>query len=253
MQMNQNQKSWNRENKYNLDYRIGFTALNPSKGISLPAFMAMVQEASLMHTYHTPQSLKYYDDHDWAWIITHWQVEIDELPQVGETVNISTWPVGFKGFFGERAYEAINAEGKSILRANSNWILLNRENLKPVRPNEEIAEKYGQKHPFPIKKDFSMPKIDNFNFISSHPYKVLRRDIDTNRHVNNANYLYWIYNYLPQEFYTDYSPKLLKVSYKKEMLLNDEAYIEIHQNSNEIFAIIKKDGQVATEVYIEFS
>ena len=241
----------NQTKKYNLDYTIGFSALNPGHFISLPAFMNIVQETSLMHTYQTPQSLKYYDELDLAWVITHWQVEIDYLPKVAERVNIATWPVGFRSFFGERSFEAKSEQGESILRANSNWILLNRSTLKPHRPNEIIAQQYGTCYPFVVEKNFSMPKISDFELISEHNYTVLRRDIDTNRHVNNANYLYWLYNYLPNDLYKNFLPKLLKVAYKKEMLLGDNALIQIYRKENNIFAIIKNNDTITTEIYLE--
>jgi len=256
----ENQKNQNQilnQNKFNVDYRIGFSGLLPDNSLSLPGLMTLVQEASLFHTFSIPGAFDYYDEMNWVWILTHWQVEINQYPKAGDTINISTWPAGFKGYFGERGFAATDSAGSKLLSANSNWILLDRNTKKPIRANEHISNKYGRHHPFLLKKDFAMPKYDDFKPISDHVYTTTRRDIDTNDHVNNVKYLEWVYCHLPQDIYANYHAKLLKVAYKQETLLNESVEIKLYQNKIgndiEIFAIIKKDNQVATEIYTTWS
>ena len=238
--------------KFSLNYRIGFNGLYDNS-LTLPAFMAHVQEASLFHTYSIAGAFDYYDKMNWVWILTHWQVEISRYPKVGDIINISTWPVRFRSYFGERGFEAVDAQNKNLLHANSNWILLDRNTLKPVRPNEFIYNKYGQTFPFLLEVDFSLPKIEGFTLLSSHKYTASRRDIDTNNHVNNAKYLEWVYCYIPEEIYHNYRTKSLKVAYKKETLAKDELEIKLfikqNEKSAEIYALIEKEGRIATEIF----
>ncbi|MDR2167650.1 MAG: hypothetical protein LBE35_07360 [Clostridiales bacterium] len=243
--------------RFNVDYRIGFGHLLPDNALSLPGLMALVQEASLFHTYAIPGAFDYYDEKNWVWVLTHWQVEIFDYPKVADNINIATWPVGYKGFFGERGFEAIDNAGKPLLYANSNWILLDRGSFKPVRPTDFIADKYGQTFPYAIAKDFSMPKVANFLPTTEHVYQATRRDMDTNDHVNNVNYLKWIYDYIPDELYKNRRPKALKVAYKKETLPGDTLDIKLFQGQNpaapETFAVIEKEGKTATEIYIAWA
>jgi medium-chain acyl-[acyl-carrier-protein] hydrolase len=249
--------------KFNLDFRIGFNGLLPDNSISLPALMDCVQETSLLHTHSIPGAMDYYDEMNMAWVLTHWQVELyAAAPKLGDIINISTWPVGFKGYFGTRGYEAKNVSGNTILAANSNWILLDRNSLKPVRPTEFIATKYGGLFDFPLNKDFTLPEIKstetaNFEHLSTHKYIPTRRDMDTNNHVNNISYLKWLYDLIPEDLYQNSRPRSLKVAYKKETLLGDELIIKLYKRLNtkteqniEILAIIEKGGKVATEIYI---
>jgi len=236
-----------------VDYRIGFGGLLLDKTLALPGFMTLVQEASLFHTSSIPGAFDYYDEMNWVWILTHWQVEVNVYPKVGDEISISTWPVRFKGYFGERGFEAVDTQGNMLLSANSNWILLDRTTHAPVRPNEHISSKYGENFPFLLQKDFSLPKYDDFTFLSSYEYTASRRDIDTNNHVNNVKYLEWVYCYIPEDIYHNYRAKSLKVAYKKETLLGDRLEIKLFQRQQgediEIFAIIEKDGATATEIY----
>ena len=217
--------------------------------------MAYVQDSSLLHTYATPQSLKYYDDKNWAWVLTHWHVKISAYPKSGERINIYTWPVRYKGYFGERGFEVQSSGGDSLLVANSNWILLERDTLSPIRANNEIISQYGEMYPFLLERDFAMPIYDGMELIGSHEYTVSRRDIDTNSHVNNVKYIEWIYDYLPGDLYSDFYATDLKVAYKKETLLGDKVKINLYRKGldPEIFTTIEKDDQLATEIYIRFS
>jgi len=239
--------------KFNANYRIGFNGLMPDNSVGLPQLITHVQEASLFHTKSIPGAFEFYEKMSWVWVLTHWQAEITAYPKVGDKINIATWPVRFKSYFGERGFEATDADGKTLLAANSNWILLDRKTLKPVRPTEEIAQKYGAYFPFLLEKNFAMPAFDGFAPLSAHAYTPTRRDIDTNKHVNNAKYLEWIFCYVPDEIYADYRPISLKVAYKKETLLGDNLEIKLFQRNNnndvEILAIVEKDGKTATEIY----
>lgn len=243
------------QNKFGVSYRIGFSGLMPDNSISLPQLMSHVQEASLFHTLSIPGGFDYYDKMSWVWILTHWQVEIKSYPKVGDKIIVETWPVRFKSYFGERSFEARNTQGDVLLIANSNWILLDRKTFKPVRPTEEMCEKYGGCFPFPMQKDFALPKAEGYEALCEHSYTPTRRDIDTNDHVNNVKYLEWLYCHIPEEIYNSHHVRKLKVAYKKETLLGDELKIKILNAKTvgasdvEIFAIVEKDGQAATEIY----
>ncbi|MCL2855909.1 MAG: thioesterase [Defluviitaleaceae bacterium] len=242
-------------NRYNLDCRVGFSHLLADDTVSLPALMERVQECSLFHTLDA-DLFGYYEENDLAWVLTHWQVEISRYPKVGEVVNISTWPVGFKGYFGLRGFEVADKGGSRLLAANSNWMLLNRSTLKPVRPTPIIAERYGDTAPFLLDKDFSLPDLADFNPLSHHTYTPTRRDCDTNRHVNNANYLKWVYDLIPRQFYTGMRVTKLKVAYKQETLPNDlltiKPFTRTFNDRVEMLVLIEKNRQVTTEIFMRW-
>lgn len=232
-------------NRFVQSYRVGIKN-------DLPAIMDYVQQACLHHTYSTPGGMKFYDDAQLAWVLTHWQVEIASLPQIADVINVETWSAGHKGFFGERGFDVKGADGKTIINANSNWMLVSRQNLKPARPKDEIAQKYGEPSPLLIKKDFAMPKVEDFEHFASHKYKVTKRDIDDNDHVNNISYLTWVWDLIELEEGKEV-PTGLKVAYKKEVLLNDVVEINLYKRGEyEVFVIIENDEKIATEIYLSW-
>jgi len=237
--------------KFTLDYRIGFYALSPNLRLTLPGFLHYVQDCSLMHTLNTKDGMNFYDFHNLAWVITHWDVAIDRYPSAGEKLRISTWPVRYSGFFGERGFSAMDEQNQIILRANSNWILTNRETLKPVRPTTQMAENFGATYPLPLPRDFSMPPLPDTP-PATRQYTVTRRDIDTNEHANNVRYLDWVFEDIPDEITTNKQPNRLKVIYKKECTRGDK--IQIAQqiinkpDSIEIVNQITKNNNLACQI-----
>lgn len=228
--------------KFSQGYRVGIKS-------DVPSIMDYVQQACLHHTYSTPGSMKFYDDLELAWVLTHWQVEIESLPAVADDITISTWSAGFKGFFGERGFIVNDQNGNIHLNANSNWMLVNRKNLKPVRPTDEISQKYGGAMPLLIPKDFSIPKVQEFDFFSSKHYTVTMRDIDSNNHVNNIAYLTWAWDF----FEDGIVPTTLKVAYKKEIRLHDEVEIKLYKSeTNGFFIEIENGGKISAEIYLSW-
>jgi len=230
-------------NRFSQAYRIGVYN-------DLPAVMDYVQQASFHHTLSSPSGMAGLDETGFVWVLTHWQVKISQLPAAGDEVTVSTWPVRFKGYFGERGFE-LCAGGKSLVVANSNWMLLKRSNLTPARPDDAMLKKYGDMHPFLLDKDFAMPKVADFEFLSEHTYEVSRRDIDNNKHTNNISYLRWIWDFLPAELYAK-QPAAFKAAYKKESRLHDSMNIKLYKRADELFVLIEKEGKTATEIYISW-
>ena len=66
-------------------------------------------------------------------------------------------------------------------------------------------------------------------------YTILRRDIDTNLHVNNLNYLLFAYEALPKEVFDNSDFENIDIMYKKQCLLGDQIicfYTKISDNEH---------------------
>jgi len=225
----------------------------PDLTISLPGIMTAAVESSLMHTYTTPHLFEYYTSNGLAWVITHWHVRINRFPKVNEAVKIATWPVRFRGLFAERGFEMADERGESLLCANSNWVLLDRQKLKPVRASQEIIDYYGPTYPSKIDTDFAIPKPDGFEALARRDYAVQRRDIDIFGHANNVRYIEWAMEDIPEDVYCGYMPYELKAAYKKENIAGDKVQIEpfILRCGNEIEALtsISRGDMPSAQVY----
>ena len=70
---------------------------------------------------------------DLGWMLSFWQIDIDELPVLGDNVHIGTVPYGLKGCIGSRNFYMSSGENM-IIKSNSIWVLMNLKKQKHTRP-----------------------------------------------------------------------------------------------------------------------
>ena len=143
-------------------------------------------------------------------------MEIARYPALGEEVEIGTLPYDFKGFIGSRNFCMKTKGGEMLAKANSIWTLLNFDSMKPALPPADMLEKY------PVEPRLDMNyegrKITvNDGDACEDPIVVQRQHLDSNNHVNNAQYIIMAIQYLPQDF----EVRNLRVEYKKQAHLGD--------------------------------
>ena len=79
---------------------------------------------------------------------------------------------------------------------------------------------------------------------------IQRRDLDTNHHVNNANYVDFAYESLPKDVYENYDFKNMEVTYKHELKLNDtiHGFYSKLENGDTIVTIKNKNTGVVNAI-----
>ena len=132
-----------------------------------------------------------------AWILTHVYYNILRLPTAGEKLILKTWPKPDNGLIAPRDYQLIDAEGNICATSASNWVILDmntrrvsrlRGIIEKFEKEEENATKYNKLEKIKMPTDLvDIKQIDV-------PYS----SIDHTRHVNNAEYIKWICNAIPE-------------------------------------------------------
>ena len=141
----------------------------------------------------------------------------EPLSENGETVVISTAPHGFRGTFGYRNFFMRDEQGELLAVADSTWMLMDFNAMKPVRPADEILDAYELEERYPM--EYSRAKIvlgDDKR--KQENFRVGMHHLDTNHHVNNGQYVAMAQQYLPDDFMIN----RLRVEYRKQAMLGDE-------------------------------
>ena len=93
-----------------------------------------------------------------------------------------------RDFFGLRNFKIEDARGEIILKANSVWVCVDTQTGKPMRPLQEMRDKY------PVEPKLEMeylsrklPRLPEGH--ACNPIRVPHYFIDTNQHMNNAKYI----------------------------------------------------------------
>ena len=107
----------------------------------------------------------------------------------GDTVTVSTNPYRYRNFMGFRNFALDDEKGQRLVAANSIWSLMNLERLLPALITPEHAERLGVGIPFDMDytdRKIAVPK-EGGRILS--PVPVDESMLDSNRHVNNAQYV----------------------------------------------------------------
>lgn len=124
-----------------------------------------------------------------AWVGANYHIQIDRLPKLHEKIIVQTWPAVEKKLGAVRDFAVLDEHGKNIIRASSQWILIDFHKKRPVGLRDNLPE-YQVIAERSVETDF--PKIaDVARTDCQMDFNVRFDDIDFNNHVNNAVYPLW--------------------------------------------------------------
>ena len=79
------------------------------------------QDCSVFHSESVGRGTAVQEELGRAWVLTGWQIEFRRAADLGESIRISTWPHGFRGFVGERNFLMETLDGEVLACADSSW------------------------------------------------------------------------------------------------------------------------------------
>lgn len=179
-----------------------------------------------------------------GWIVTSYEFDIKRLPQIGETVNISTRGTSYNKYFAFREFWVKDSNDNEIVKVNSIWALLNEQTRKMIPVTEKDVARYNSQL---VKKmpRLSRPiKVDRDNIWQTKQYQVRYGDIDLNGHVNNVHYFDWLLDTLPMSFLMQHQPQTISIRFENEV-----------KYQNEVTSVLTKttqDSQIQTNHEINF-
>lgn len=240
---------------YSYETRVRYSEIDKEGKLTETGLLDYLQDCAIFHSEDIGYGIKYMAEHNVAWLLGSWQIDIQSMPELGEYIVIDTYPYKFKGFVGCRGFVVRSSDGnKEYARANSVWTYINMESMKPQMVPEEMKTTYGTDSK--IDMDYSGKKLrpDAAAVCYSEDELVIGlHDLDTNNHVNNARYVYiaaaYIDRYLPEHGRI----KRIRAEYKRQVYLGDIIIPKIYvYNNTMLVALEDKEGQVCTNVEFTF-
>lgn len=201
---------------YQLKSKVRYSEANAKSQLTNHALLNYLQDSSTLHSEELGESGAELFEQNMAWILSFWQICIEEMPKSSEDICVKTWPYSTKGLFGLRNFCVENSEGKQIVKANSIWVLIDPRNGRPIRITDEVSSHYPDEPK--LEMDYCDRKITVPAEYEEMPaITVPKYFIDTNNHMNNAKYVMVAEEYLPEGF----DVKEIRVEYKKAAVLGD--------------------------------
>lgn len=106
---------------YSFNSRVRYSETGENGKLTLPGVLNYFQDCCTFHAESVGLGGDVLKARDRAWVLSSWQVIVDEYPAMGTEIRITTAPYDFKGFMGMRNFTIETMDGKKLAWANSNW------------------------------------------------------------------------------------------------------------------------------------
>ena len=214
---------------YKWDGRVRFSEIGEDKRLTLDSIVNYFQDCSTFQSEDLGNGMEVLEGMHRVWVLTSWQIVVNEYPKLGEKIVTGTWPYNFQRFLGSRNFIMYGEDGRVLAYANSLWTYLNSENGRPVRIDDEVAELYQTEPKYHM--DYADRKIAlPEELMEQKPFLVDVHHLDANHHVNNGQYVKMAGLYLPKDF----EIAQMRAEYKKSALLGDTICPMVHYGEEQV-------------------
>ena len=179
-----------------------------------------------------------------AWLILNWKLKVFLRPKTNTPLIVNTWIRKENPLFFYRDFEIFDNSNNLVAKATSKWVLFDVNKKSITKISKEMKEKYTylEKQAFTEKWNEKIKEPINSNYVMD--YKVQRRDIDTNNHVNNLYYLDYAIEAIPEKIYNTHKFSNIEIMYKHEAKLGDTLSLFSTQYENSEFIITIKNNEL---------
>ncbi len=223
---------------YQFGGRIRYSETGEDGCLTLTGIINYLQDCSIFHSEDRGVGVAYLKENRRAWMLSAWRLRMMRYPRQGERVTVGTWHYGQKGIYGYRNFIMEDELGKRLVEADSRWFLFDLDTGMARRVRPEDLAPYGEplpRLPMEAAGRVAIPPACE----QGRPVVIARHQIDTNHHVNNAQYVE-----IAREAAGLTGPvRQLHVDYKKAAALGDVLYPGISWKGKETTVVLYNDRQ----------
>lgn len=214
---------------YLWDGRVRFSEVGEDRRLTLDSIVDYFQDCSTFQSEELGNGMEVMEKMNRRWVLSSWQIIVNEYPKLGEKIVTGTWPYDFNRFLGGRNFIMYGEEKKVLAYANSLWTYLNSENGRPVRFDDEIIGLYELEPKYEMKyadRKIVLPE----GMKEETPFPVDIHHLDSNHHVNNGQYVKMASQYLPENF----DIYQMRAEYKRSALLGDRICPKVYRSGEQV-------------------
>ncbi len=232
---------------YSLKYKVTTSTCDSEGRLKLYSALQMMQDCSEMWIDSEPGVKQYFMEQNMAQLLASRQVEIIRVPEYKEELTVTTSVYGMKPMFGFRNTFIYDVEGMPCYRTWSMGAFVDKSNGKLKRVDDATIASMNLEPQLEMNYKDRRIILPKENGQMLDPIKVLRADIDYNKHLNNANYIRMAMELLPEDF----EAKDLRMEYRVAAKLGDTLTPTIYQIDGGIIIALSIGTEVSA--IIEFT
>ena len=227
---------------YSLKYKVTTSTCDSEGRLKLYSALQMLQDCSEMWIDSEPGVKQYFAEQNMTQLLAARQVEIIRVPEYKEELTVRSTVYDMKPMFGFRNTFIYDAEGKPCYKTWSMGAFVDKSTGKLKRVDDTTIASMTLEPQLEMTyrdRRIILPKTGGEVL---EPIKVLRADIDYNKHMNNANYVRVAMELLPEGFVV----RGLRVEYRIAAKLGDMLTPTIYKTDAGIIVALSLDGNVCT-------
>lgn len=236
---------------YTFDSRIRYSETDSEGKLSLDALLNYFQDVSTVQSEDLGVGVAPLKERNLVWVLAYWQIVVEEYPMLCDEVTVGTFPYAFRGCMGSRNFFMTDRSGNYYAKADSLWSLLDATTFKLSKVPQDIHDVYVMEEkldmPYAGRK-IPVPEEG----IMKEAIEVKLHHLDTNKHVNNGQYVRMAGNFLPEDFVIGQ----MRAEYRRQARLHDKLYpfvAEYEQDGKEVRVISLRDEEGNPYVNVEFT
>ena len=202
---------------YNLEYKVTTSTCDSEGRLKLYSALQMMQDCSEMWIDSEPGVKQYFAEQNMAQLLASRQVEVIRVPEFKEELTVTSTVYGMKPMFGFRNTFIYDAEGNPCYKTWSMGAFVDKSNGKLKRVDDATIASMTLEPQLEMNYKDRRIILPKERGETLDPIRVLRADIDYNKHLNNANYIRMAMELLPEDF----EVKGLRVEYRVPAKLGD--------------------------------
>jgi acyl-ACP thioesterase len=239
---------------FTFDSKVLYSKISPNEKLSIKALVDYFQDCSTLQSETLEKGLKFLQDNHRAWLLSSWQIDIVDMPDYNDDITIGTQVSNINGLLSNRNFAIYNRskDGKLAVKADSVWFLLNTDTRMPVKIEPPFSDIYEICPPLEMellpRKIRPIKNFSEASFLGVLP--VNPSMIDTNGHMNNAQYIAVAEAYLPA---TDKEIKRIHAYYANSAVKGDELNIySVIDNDSVKIGLLDSSEKHAPYAYVQF-
>lgn len=177
------------------------------------SILLMIQEVAGKHCMALSVDYETLAKRGMFWAVTRHRVQIERMPQLGETIRVETWPMPTTKVAYPRSVVAYDEAGNECFRAISLWVLMNLDTRSMILPGKSGISVVGSLRGLELPSPGSLALMDH---TQTRQRQVCFTDLDRNGHMNNTRYLNWVSDLLPSAFHQGHEVKEFTICYHAE-------------------------------------
>ncbi len=227
------------------DFYVEYPDISLDCHMSYYGFFKYLQEIGCLHASKLHFGLDNINETGFVWILLDWKLKIFSRPFWKSKIHIKTWPSKMDLASCFRDYEIYDEKGNVLAIATSKWVLFNIRTGHISKILPEVASKFAVNGLRVFDSEIEKLK-EPISYESTFSYNILRRDIDTNHHVNNLNYINFALESLPLDVYNSINFSSIEIMYKKQCIFGNLITCYYHKETEQehIVTIKSSDGNL---------